>query len=187
MDNGTALNDTMAQASLNATGGNVDNLDLNNETMIGDIMLNKQDDSDAFEWTAITVAQAVVLFFLAGVAEIVGGWMVWMYVRGGGKSDGSVVDASTNTTGTTTDIDNNGRKPWWWGLVGSIVLVIYGFIPTLQPANSFGRIYAAYGGFFIVLSFLFGWAVDGDRPDIGDVIGGCICFVGAGVIFFWPR
>ena len=63
MDNGTALNDTMAQASLNATGGNVDNLDLNNETMIGDIMLNKQDDSDAFEWTAITVAQAVVLFF----------------------------------------------------------------------------------------------------------------------------
>mmetsp|Transcript_32900 Transcript_32900/g.79593 ORF Transcript_32900/g.79593 Transcript_32900/m.79593 type:complete len:182 (-) Transcript_32900:359-904(-) len=181
MENETALNATMTQAGLNDT-------DLLNET-IGD--LHKQDDnSSGFEWTALTIAQAILLFFLAGAAEIVGGWMVWMHVRGGGgeKSDASSVVVDTNITTTTTSTnDSNVGKPWWWGLVGSIVLVIYGFIPCLQPTDSFGRIYAAYGGFFIVFSFLFGWAVDGDKPDIGDVIGGCICFIGAGIIFFWPR
>ncbi len=47
------------------------------------------------------------------------------------------------------------------------MLVGYGFAPTLQPPDSFGRIYAVYGGFFIVLSYLWGWAVDKDRPDLG--------------------
>ncbi len=41
--------------------------------------------------------------------------------------------------------------------LGSIVLVLYGVIPTLQPAN-FSRVYAAYGGVFIVLSILWGLA-----------------------------
>ena len=62
-----------------------------------------------------------------------------------------------------------------------------GFIPCLQPTDSFGRIYAAYGGFFIVLSFLFGWALDGDKPDLGDVIGGSIALAGVFVVMFWPR
>ncbi|CAJ1966474.1 unnamed protein product [Cylindrotheca closterium] len=179
--------ETFAQAGLNDTGSNID-LGLNNETIVGDLN-NKHESSGGFEWTALTIAQAIVLFFLAGVAEIVGGWMVWMYVRGG-KSDANVAvnETSNNTTATTSaNNDSNVDKPWWWGLVGSLVLIIYGFIPCLQPTDSFGRIYAAYGGFFIVFSFLFGWAVDGDKPDIGDVIGGCICFVGAGIIFFWPR
>lgn len=33
------------------------------------------------------------------------------------------------------------------------------FIPTFQPA-SFGRVYAAYGGIFIVLSIFWGWQID---------------------------
>ena len=36
--------------------------------------------SDVFKWTWVTIIQSIVLFFLAGVAEIIGGWMVW-YVR----------------------------------------------------------------------------------------------------------
>jgi drug/metabolite transporter superfamily protein YnfA len=72
-------------------------------------------------------------------------------------------------------------------VLGSLVLVVYGFLPTLQPSDSFGRIYAVYGGFFIVLSFLFGWFVDGQRPDKGDVIGGAISLVGVLIILFWPR
>ena len=32
---------------------------------------------DDFQWTPTTIAQSIVLFFLAGVAEIVGGWMIW--------------------------------------------------------------------------------------------------------------
>lgn len=53
----------------------------------------------------------------------------------------------------------------WIGLLGALGLVIYGAIPTLQRQESFGRIYAAYGGVFVVLSLLWGWRLDGIRPD----------------------
>jgi Uncharacterised BCR, YnfA/UPF0060 family len=51
--------------------------------------------------------------------------------------------------------------------LGALVLVSYGFVPTAQPVDNFGRVFAVYGGFFIILSYLWGWAVDGDRPDTG--------------------
>ena len=47
-------------------------------------------------------------------------------------------------------------KPWYWAAVGCWMLVVYGFIPTLQPIDDFGRLYAVYGGFFIVLSYVWG-------------------------------
>ena len=75
-----------------------------------------------------------------------------------------------------------GGRPGWWGLV----LVLYGIIPTLQ-ASHFGRTYAAYGGFFIILSLLWGWAIDGDRPDRADVLGASIALVGVCLMFYWPR
>lgn len=56
----------------------------------------------------------------------------------------------------------------WWAFLGSIVLIIYGFIPTLQPTADFGRIFAIYGGFFIVYSYGWGWALDKQKPDTGD-------------------
>ena len=52
-----------------------------------------------------------------------------------------------------------------WGLVGGVVLFTYGVIPTLQEEPAFGRVYAAYGGIFIVLSILWGRVVDDWRPD----------------------
>jgi drug/metabolite transporter superfamily protein YnfA len=48
-------------------------------------------------------------------------------------------------------------------------------------------VYAVYGGFFIMLSYLWGWAVDGVRPDTGDWVGGGIAVGGALAAFFWPR
>ena len=79
-------------------------------------------------WTAASVAYAVCLFVAAGIAEIGGGWLIWQHIR--------------------------GDKPWWWSLLGSAILVLYGFIPTFQKLDEFGRLYAVYGGFFIGLSFL---------------------------------
>ncbi len=80
-------------------------------------------------------------------------------------------------------------KPAWWFAVGSIVLVAYGLVPTLQPtqAGEFGRVYAAYGAYFIVLSVAWGWAVDGAKPDAGDLAGAALAVAGAAVITFWPR
>ncbi len=64
--------------------------------------------------------------------------------------------------------------------------MLYGIIPTLQPAG-FGRVYAAYGGVFIAMSILWGWKVDGIAPDRFDIVGGALALVGVGVIMYWPR
>ncbi len=57
-----------------------------------------------------------------------------------------------------------------------MILVLYGVIPTFQPAH-FGRVYAAYGGVFIVLSLWWGWGLDGTRPDRLDLVGIAILVV----------
>jgi small multidrug resistance family-3 protein len=106
--------------------------------------------------------RSVFLFLLAGLCEIGGGYLVWLWLRDG--------------------------KSIWLGLVGGIVLVLYGIIPTLQPsAFSFGRVYAAYGGVFVMLSFLWGWLIDRKTPDRFDLIGVMICLIGVSVIMYWPR
>ena len=64
--------------------------------------------------------------------------------------------------------------------------MLYGVIPTLQPAN-FGRVYAAYGGIFIVMAIIWGWLVDRIVPDKFDLIGGLVALVGVFIIMYWPR
>lgn len=107
-----------------------------------------------------TVARSIALFGLAGLAEIAGGYLVWLWWRDG--------------------------KPWPAGLVGALVLFLYGIIPTYQPAH-FGRVYAAYGGVFIALALLWGIVVDGFRPDRWDLLGVSICVVGVLVMVAPPR
>jgi len=113
------------------------------------------------EWSFANVVKVTLLFFLAGLCEIGGGWLVWQAVR--------------------------CDKPAGYAIMGSIILIVYGFIPTLQPLESFGRLYAVYGGLFIGLAYLWGAIVDKDIPDKGDIIGSVIAFVGVCISLFWPR
>ena len=108
----------------------------------------------------VSVANSVFLFLLAGLCEIGGGWLVWQWLKEG--------------------------KGLSWGIIGGVILILYGIIPTFQPAH-FGRVYAAYGGWFVVLSILWGWALDRISPDRYNLIGGLICLMGVGVIKYWPR
>lgn len=110
---------------------------------------------------ALKVAWVVGLFVLTGLAEIGGGWLVWQACR--------------------------ENKPWWWALAGSALLIVYGFVPCLQPIDDFGRLYAAYGGIFIGMAYLWGRVFDGLKPDRGDLIGSLVAVVGVGIILFWPR
>ncbi|MEA5508744.1 YnfA family protein [Crocosphaera sp. UHCC 0190] len=59
-------------------------------------------------------------------------------------------------------------------------------IPTLQPAN-FGRVYAAYGGVFTILSIFWGWKVERITPDRFDIIGGTIIMLGVIIMMYFPR
>lgn len=113
-----------------------------------------------YGWSAGNVVVCIFLFVLAGFAEVGGGWLVWQTVR--------------------------ESKAWYMAVIGSLVLVGYGFIPTLQPLDNFGRIYAVYGGFFILLSYIWGWIVDDVKPDTGDWVGTGIALVGVLLALFWP-
>jgi small multidrug resistance family-3 protein len=63
---------------------------------------------------------------------------------------------------------------------------MYGVVPTLQPTH-FSRVYAVYGGVFIVLSLLWGWQVDGIKPDKFDWLGSLIALIGVMVMMHAPR
>jgi small multidrug resistance family-3 protein len=108
----------------------------------------------------MSLAGSLALYVLAGLCEIGGGYLVWLAIRDG--------------------------RHWGYGAAGAVILVLYGIIPTMQPAN-FGRVYAAYGGMFIVLSLLWGWGIDGVRPDRYDAMGAMLCLVGMIVIMYAPR
>src|SRR4030042_7014604 len=109
---------------------------------------------------AVATIKSIFYFVVAGLCEIGGGYLVWLCLREGKSS--------------------------WYGLIGAFVLVLYGVIPTLQLTN-FGRVYAAYGGIFIVLSILWGWLVDKIAPDRFDVLGGLVALIGVAIIMYWPR
>jgi small multidrug resistance family-3 protein len=48
-------------------------------------------------------------------------------------------------------------------------------------------VYAAYGGVYIAVSFLWLWLADGVLPDRWDLVGTAIVLVGVAVIYFAPR
>jgi small multidrug resistance family-3 protein len=106
------------------------------------------------------VVRSLVYFVAAGLCEIGGGYLVWLWLR-------------------------HGKSPWL-AAIGAVVLFLYGVIPTFQPAH-FGRVYAAYGGVFVALSILWGWRVEGITPDRYDVIGGLVALAGVGIIMYAPR
>lgn len=106
--------------------------------------------------------KSIFYFILAGVFEIGGGYLVWLWLR--------------------------DEKSFWYGISGAVVLILYGIIPTLQPPSAnFGRVYATYGGIFIALSILWGWKIDNMVPDKFDLIGGAIALVGVMIIMYAPR
>lgn len=107
------------------------------------------------------VLRSLGLFAVAALAEIGGAWLVWHGIR-----------------------DQHG---WPWVVLGGLALTTYGVVATLQPPANFGRVFAAYGGVFIVGSLLWGMAMEGFRPDRWDLVGGAVCLLGMAVIMYAPR
>jgi small multidrug resistance family-3 protein len=106
------------------------------------------------------VVYSIFFFLLAGLCEIGGGYLVWLWLR---------ADMS-----------------WILGVIGGFILFMYGIIPTFQPTY-FHRIYATYGGIFIVMALLWGFVFEKEVPDIFDIIGAVVAIIGIIIIFYAPR
>lgn len=112
------------------------------------------------EYSITLILSTFGLFVLAAFLEIGGGYLVWKWLR--------------------------EKKTIVLAIVGGVILFIYGIVPTLQPSN-FGRVYAAYGGIFVIVAIVWGLMIDKKRPDRYEIIGGIIVLFGATTIFYTPR
>jgi len=79
-----------------------------------------------------------------------------------------------------------GRSAWWT-VPGIMSLILFALLLTRTEAAFAGRAYAAYGGVYIAVSFLWLWGVEQIPPDRWDLLGVCLCFVGAALILWGPR
>ncbi|MGM5629843.1 YnfA family protein [Apibacter raozihei] len=106
------------------------------------------------------VLKSVLIFILAGICEIGGGYLIWQSLKEG--------------------------KSLIWALAGGIILVLYGIVATFQESN-FAKVYATYGGFFIVLSLLWAYIFDKYTPTKYDIIGALVSLIGVCIIYYSPR
>lgn len=104
--------------------------------------------------------KTLLLFVLTAVAEIVGCYLPWLWLKQGGSA--------------------------WLLLPAAVSLALFVWLLTLHPSAS-GRIYAAYGGIYISVALLWLWLVDGIKPSAWDTAGVAVCLLGAGLIAFQPR
>ena len=107
-----------------------------------------------------TIYSSLFYFLLAGVCEIGGGYLIWKAVK--------------------------GIQPFWFGILGCLILALYGLLATFQTAG-FGRTYAVYGGLFVIMALLWGWVIDKVKPDLYDLIGATIILIGTIIIFYAPH
>src|ERR671924_865461 len=75
---------------------------------------------------AAKIGITLLFFFIAGLCEIGGGYLVWLWLR--------------------------DEMSWLLGAIGGFVLFLYGIVPTFQPSY-FHCIYAAYGEIFIIMGY----------------------------------
>lgn len=97
----------------------------------------------------------LLLFIATALAEIVGCWLPYLWLRQG--------------------------KSVWLLLPAAACLALFAYLLTLHPAAS-GRIYAAYGGVYISTALLWLRFVDGAPLQMTDYLGAAFCFIGAAVV-----
>jgi len=109
----------------------------------------------------MSVLPTLSIYAAAALAEIVGCFAVWAWMRLGASA--------------------------LWLIPGLAALAAFAWLLTLTSSDFAGRAYAAYGGVYIAASLIWLRAVEGQRPDTWDVTGAMLCLIGVGVILFAPR
>ena len=106
------------------------------------------------------IVKTGVLFVITALAEIIGCYLPYLWLR----KDGS---------------------PWLL-VPATLSLTCFAWLLSLHPTAA-GRVYAAYGGVYVVVAILWLWSVDGVTPDRWDLLGGIVSLAGMSIIMFSPR
>jgi small multidrug resistance family-3 protein len=101
--------------------------------------------------------QTTALFVLTALAEIVGCFLPYLWLR----KDGSI----------------------WLLVPAALSLAAFVWLLTLHPAAS-GRVYAAYGGVYVAAALVWLKVVDGEELSVFDWTGAGIAMLGMAVIVF---
>lgn len=105
--------------------------------------------------------QTFFFFLIAALGEISGCYAFWAWLR----------------------LD----KSIFWIIPGVLALTIFAFALTKVDASNAGRVYAAYGGFYILSSLFWLWLAEGIKPDKWDLLGVTFSLVGTITILFSPH
>jgi small multidrug resistance family-3 protein len=105
-------------------------------------------------------AKTIGLFFITAVAEILGCYLPYLWLKDG--------------------------KSVWLLLPAALSLALFAWLLSLHPTAA-GRVYAAYGGIYIFVAILWLWIVDGIRPTLWDIVGVTVALIGMAIIMFAPR
>ena len=106
------------------------------------------------------ILKTTLLFVATAVAEIVGCYLPYLWLRHG--------------------------KSWWLLVPAALSLCVFAWLLSLHPTAA-GRVYAAYGGVYVSVALAWLWLVDGIRPQTADYAGVGLCLVGMAIIMFAPR
>ena len=95
------------------------------------------------------------LFFFTALAEILGCYLPWLWLR----QQGSV----------------------WLLVPATLSLMAFVWLLTLHPAAS-GRVYAAYGGVYVATALAWLYWVDGVKLSVWDMVGAGLALLGMAII-----
>lgn len=105
--------------------------------------------------TAVAIGRTGGLFLLTAVAEIVGCYLPYRWLRMGGSA--------------------------WLLLPAALALAAFVWLLSLHPIAS-GRVYAAYGGVYVAVALVWLRYVDGVALKPTDIIGACVALAGMVII-----
>lgn len=106
------------------------------------------------------IAKTLGLFVLTALAEIVGCYLPYLWL----KKQGSV----------------------WLLVPAACSLALFAWLLSLHPTAA-GRVYAAYGGVYISVAIVWLWRVDSVRPTVWDVVGVAVSLLVMAIIMFAPH
>jgi small multidrug resistance family-3 protein len=101
-----------------------------------------------------------LLYAITAIAEIVGCYLPWRWLKEGGSP--------------------------WLLVPGALSLALFAWLLTLHGTAA-GRVYAAYGGVYVAVAILWLWGVEQVRPTLWDLAGVVVTLAGMSIIAFQPR